>query len=157
MFKTAACIVALAAGVALSTPATAQTFTPPNEPVIILSGAVTIHQGSTFTCNFNIRLSTTSSYATIHSRTITGGFPCGSLIPPYGAWTLASGPGSNVTMTFGVNTPLNMPCFGTLVLPIAAGTITLPGGSSVLPPVTPGHLNCTVTSLTLNSTPTLGV
>lgn len=161
MFKTIASIVALAAGVALTTPAAAQTFTPPSTPVA-LTGTITVQQGGTFSCNLTVLIQVLpSQYANVNSRSLMpgggqNGILCGGPVLPYGAWTLTSGPGSHVTLTFGVNTPLGMPCFGTLILPISAGTITLPS-ATLIPAVTPGHLNCNITSLTLNSTPTLGV
>lgn len=161
MLKTVASVVALAAGIALSAPATAQTFTPPST-FVTLTGTITVQQGTTFGCNLNVVIQVLPTrYAVVRSQSLTpgggpAGFLCGSAVIPYGAWAATSGPGSNVTLSFGVNTPANMPCFGTLILPISAGTITL-SSPSPIPPVTPGHLNCDITAFTLNSTPTLGV
>lgn len=164
MFKTAACIVAAAAGLALSTSAMAQTFTPASSAVV-LSGRLRIQQaGVPVECALRINVGINAAgAASVTGRTLSAniGGPnttfCGTVVIPYGTWTMTSGVSSTFTLAFGVNTLLNKPCYGSINLVLSGGTAVLPPGFHAIPAVTFGDPQCDIVMLHLSSAPPLGV
>lgn len=117
MFRSLATVAALVAGAALSSPAGAQSFSPA-PGTYVLSGPVTISSTFSSTCTVTINIAVNAAgAATVTSRFLTGGSGCGTLVAPYGTWTVAPGPGlGSVTMTMGFYPAHN--CYGVVQAPL---------------------------------------
>jgi len=99
---------------AISTPAAAQSFSPPG--TYVLSGPVTIHSTHSTTCTVTINVDVNlAGAATVTGRSLSGGAGCGTFVAPYGTWTLAPGPGV-VTLTMGVYPAHG--CYGAVQAPL---------------------------------------
>lgn len=115
MFRQLA-FAAVVAATAVSTPAAAQSFSPPG--TYVLSGPVTIQSTHSTTCTVTINVAVSlAGAATVTSRALSGGAGCGTFVAPYGTWTLAPGPGSGVvTLTMGVYPAHG--CYGAVQAPL---------------------------------------
>lgn len=148
---------ALVLGVALSSagpaaPAAAQSFSPA-PGTYILSGPITFADTTVYTCTATISFTVDAAgAATVTGRTFSGSGWCGTAVVPYGAWTIAPGPGSGISLAMGV-TAGTRSCYGLAQGPLLASPtrVTLP--QTDLPAVTPGFGYCRVVGAVLYATP----
>lgn len=139
MFRSLTLAAALAAGLALSSAAAAQTFDP-KPASYTLVGPVTFIGSLNVTCTVTVNFSVDAAgVETVTSRSVAGGAPC-NLVTPYGAWVVDAGPGlSTVTLTLGFSAGASA-CYGTTpaALAVMSSSSTASFGPVLLPPVGSG-------------------
>ena len=100
---------------ALASPAMAFKFAPaPN--TFTLSGALTLSQSITIDCVVTINVSVDAAgVATVTGRTFSPGSPlCGSVVQPFGTWTVSPDSLTQITATVGATSILGQ-CVGAIV------------------------------------------
>lgn len=137
----------------LAPPAAAQSFSPA-PGTYVLSGPVTLADASVYTCTVTINMSVNAAgAATVTSRTVSGSGWCGLAVLPYGAWTIAPGPGSGATMVLGFSAGTRN-CYGLVQASLLASPARLQLPQTDLPGA---PLGCRITTGTLYASPSLTV
>ncbi|MFC7378378.1 hypothetical protein [Brevundimonas sp. GCM10030266] len=148
MIRKLAFTAAALASLSMAAPSFAQTFSPSSGP-LSGNGNVDLQQTATLNCDVDVDVASMgATSAAISFRDIyAGDFLC-FVVAPYGAWSLATVPGSTdkIALTIGANTIANKPCYDTIIVDWDNVAKEITFNNNVLDPVTPGNPSCTILS-----------